>query len=165
MSKVTKTTRVYLTVEVEDPDYLNPSPHDWANHGHKKMDEVRRLLRASGISDLGGVNFEVEAPTVCSFCGYDWEEDGEGCRPGWQRFCWRTRWQPRRKRSHWWERRTDYSASHHGSQKKNGTPESFHAWSETTLEIIRYPLSLFSWQKVQEGRRCCFMKYTEHNRG
>lgn len=78
MAKTTKTTRVYLTVEVDDPDYLHPSPNDWANHGHKKMDEVRRLLRASGISDLGTVNFEVEAPTLCSLCGGAWEEDEDG---------------------------------------------------------------------------------------
>ena len=76
--KITKTTRVFLTVEIEDPAYMNPSPNDWANHGRKKMDEVKRLLRASGIDDLGRVDFEVDAPTVCSFCGYDWEEDADG---------------------------------------------------------------------------------------
>ena len=80
MSKVTRTTRVYITIEVDEPQYFKPSPQDWGNLGFKKADEVRRLLRASGLDDLGTVTFEVEAPTVCSFCGYDWElaQDDEG---------------------------------------------------------------------------------------
>lgn len=77
MSKVTRTTRVYLTIEVEEP-WRNEKAHQWGERGRHAMDEVKRLITAANITGLGGMDYVVEALTVCSFCGYEWEEDEDG---------------------------------------------------------------------------------------
>ena len=75
--KTHKTTRVYLTVEVEEP--WESKPADWASRGRLKRDELNRLLGASNLDYLGDVDWHVEAGDYCSHCGYDWEEDETGC--------------------------------------------------------------------------------------
>lgn len=77
MAKITKTTRVYLTIEVEEP-WRNDSPHKWGMRGRNTMDEVRRLLDAANITGIGQMDYIVESPTVCSLCGCEWEEDEDG---------------------------------------------------------------------------------------
>lgn len=74
--KIKKVSRVYLTVEIEQPWTKKDS--DWISKGRIKAEELKRLIRASNLDDLGTVDWQVEDPTVCSFCGYDWEEDEEG---------------------------------------------------------------------------------------
>ena len=75
MSKVTKTVHAYITIEVDQPTWKGTP---WGREAQEKSSEVRRLINAASISGLGRVSYEVEAPTVCSFCGYGWEEDADG---------------------------------------------------------------------------------------
>lgn len=72
--KVKKITRVYLTIEVEEPW----GDRSWAERGREKRDAVARLIGASGIDNLSSVDWHVESPEVCSFCGEELEEDEDG---------------------------------------------------------------------------------------
>lgn len=79
MSKITKTTRVFLTIEVEEPWNSSAKPHQWASDGRAKADELKRLLNAANIDGLSNVDWHVESPEVCSLCGIGWEVDEDGC--------------------------------------------------------------------------------------
>lgn len=79
MAKITKTTRVYLTIEVDEPWGSNLKPWSWATLGNTKSKELQRLLEASQIHGLGCVDSNTERVNVCSLCGAEWEAFEDGC--------------------------------------------------------------------------------------